>query len=271
MKNIFTLSVLTFREALSQRIFQLFFGISTFIILITALVFVFISSGSFSASLVVNSTSPLGGSLATGVKFFLIYPLYGGGLFLAIFSVSGIIPSLLEKGNIDLILSKPVSRSQIILGKYFGGIAIVFVNIFYAIVAIWFLIGLKFGVWDLSFVATSITITLAFSAIYSVIILIGITTRSSVFSMIFAYLTFFILSPILASREGITAFINNGFVNQVFTLFYYLIPQTSDLSSITSDLVVGNSLANPLPIFTSIVYIILILSISISIFKKKDF
>ncbi len=271
MKNIYTLALLTFREALSKKIFLFFFSVSTFIIVVFALLFAFISGDSFSGGFVSSQTTTFDNSIANGIKMFLIYPLYAGGLFVSIFSVAGFIPSLLEKGNIDLILSKPVSRPQVIVGKFFGGTAMVFTNLFYAIFMLWLLIGLKFNVWQMDFLLASATITLAFASIYSLIILIGIVTRSTMFSLVISYLIFFVFSPLLSSRETIFAFVDNGLMKTIFELLYYLIPQTSDLSSITTSFAVGNPIGNPTIILTSIIYIILILYASIFIFNKKDY
>ena len=271
MKNIYTLAQLTFREALSKKIFLFFFSVSTFVIVVFALLFAFISADSFSGGFVSGQTTTFDNTIANGIKMFLIYPLYAGGLFISIFSVAGFIPSLLEKGNIDLILSKPVSRPQVILGKFFGGTAMVFTNLFYAIFMLWLLIGLKFNVWEMNFLFASVSITLAFASIYSLIILIGIVTRSTMFSLVISYLIFFVFSPLLSSRETIFAFIDNGLMKTIFELLYYLVPQTSDLSTITTSFAVGNPIENPATILTSILYIILILYASIFIFNKKDY
>jgi ABC-type transport system involved in multi-copper enzyme maturation permease subunit len=251
MKNIYTLSLLTFREALSKKIFLFFFSVSSFVILIFALIFAFTSGDSVSVNITSSGTN-LVNSVANGIKMFITYPLYAGGLFISIFSVAGFIPSLLEKGNIDLILSKPVSRNQVILGKFFGGTAMVFVNIFYAIFFIWLLIGLKFNVWDISFLLSSFTITLAFASIYALIILLGIITRSSMLPMVISYLTFFAFSPLLASRESLLSFSNSKILEVLFSILYYLIPQTSDLSSINTDLAVGGNIQNIFPVISSI-------------------
>jgi ABC-type transport system involved in multi-copper enzyme maturation permease subunit len=271
MKNIYTLSLLTFREALSKKIFLFFFSVSTFVIVIFALLFSFISAESFSGGFVSGSVTSFDNSIANGIKMFLIYPLYAGGMFISIFSVSGFIPTLLEKGNIDLILSKPVSRAQVVLGKFFGGTAMVFINIFYAIFMLWVLIGFKFNVWDVSFLLSSVTITLAFASIYSIIILFGFITRSSMFTLVLSYMIFFVFSPLLSSRETIFAFIDNVLLKNIFEILYYLIPQTSDLSTITTSFAVGNSVSNYSTILFTIVYIILILYASIFIFNKKDY
>jgi len=271
MKNIYTLSVLTFREALSKKIFLFFFSVSTFVIVVFALLFAFISAESFSGGFVSGSVTSFDNSIANGIKMFVIFPLYAGGLFISIFSVSGFIPSLLEKGNIDLILSKPISRAQVILGKFLGGTVMVFTNLFYAIFMLWILIGFKFNVWDVSFLISSLTITLAFASIYSIIILTGIVFRSSMLSLVFSYLIFFVLSPILSSRETIFAFIDNVVLKNIFEVLYYLIPQTSDLSTITTSFAVGNTVSDYSTVLYTVFYIILILWLSIFTFNKKDY
>ena len=105
----------------------------------------------------------------------------------------------------------------------------------------------------------------------SLIILIGIMTKSSVFSMVISYVIFFILSPILASRETIFTFIDNKGMKYILEFLYYIIPQTSELSSITSKIASGNSPASFEPLIISSLLLILILSVSIIIFSKKDY
>ena len=44
--------------------------------------------------------------------------LYTFGMFLAVFASAGLVPSVLEPGRIELLLSKPVSRAHILLGRF---------------------------------------------------------------------------------------------------------------------------------------------------------
>jgi len=273
MKNIYTISLLTFKEALSRKIFIFFFGVSSFILLLFMILFVSIGIEDLLAFANLSGSDGLymNEQVAGYFKMFITVPLFGGGLFLSIFSVSSFIPNMLEKGNIDLLLSKPVSRSQVLLGKFFGGSSMVFVNIFYLVLGIWVLIGIKFGVWDPSFLLVTLTITFTFCVLYSLIIFIGILTKSSVLAMIYTYLIFFIFSPLLASRDTFSVFIENRFVQFILDFFYYITPQTSELGKISTDLASGKGLVEAEPIITSFLLMILILGFSISIFSKKDY
>ncbi len=194
MKNILTITYYTIREALSRKIFIAFFGISSLVLLVIMAVFA-------ATSLETLSNIQMDGKGTEGVllqhlavffKTIIVMPLFGGGLFLSIFSSSSFVPNMLEKGNIDLILSKPISRGQIIQGKFWGGVCVVLFNIAYLVIGLWLLIGLKFGVWDTELFITIASITFTFAVLYSLMILVGIATRSSVLAMMLSYLIFFI-------------------------------------------------------------------------------
>lgn len=273
MNNILTISKFTIREALSRKIFVSFFAISTFVILLFALVFSLVSFEDLTgvANVNKNDINDLAQGVAEGLKLFIVIPLFGGGLFLSIFSAASFIPNMVEKGSIDLLLSKPISRAQIILGKFLGGTIIVFINITYLILSIWILIGLKFYVWEPSFLLSILTITFTFATLYSLIILIGILTQSSVVAMMISYLIFFVFSPLLNAREIISQFIDNDFTSTILDVFYYITPKTSELGSITTTLSVGNSFDSYQPIWTSLLFTIFVLYLSISIFRKKDY
>lgn len=272
IKNIYILSVLTFREALSRKIFIFFFIVSSFALLLFSILFLAISPDSFSGIKFNNVAGEnVFSTIAHGLKVFITIPLFGGGLFLSIFSVSSFIPQMIEKGSIDLLLSKPISRPQILLGKFIGGTFMVFVNLSYLVLGIWVLIGLKFGDWDPNFLLTIFTITFAFAVLYALVILVGIITKSSIVSMIISYIIFFIVSPILSSRDMIFSFIDSKTTKFILDLFWYITPQTSDISTISSDLAAGNSLLSIDPLIISALHIILILAASIIIFSKKDY
>jgi ABC-type transport system involved in multi-copper enzyme maturation permease subunit len=273
MENIITVSNYTIREALSKKIIITFFAISTFVIFIFMLLFLLVSFEDFSTMVSVNSqeTSQIAEELVKGIKLFVVAPLFGGGLFLSIFSASSFIPNMLEKGAADVILSKPISRAQILLGKFLGGVIIVLVNIAYLIIAIWLLIGIKFGIWNLDLLFSIFTITFTFASLYSLIILIGILTQSSILAMMLSYLIFFVLSPVLTARDAISAFLDSGTMDWAMDILYYIIPKTSEMGTLTTELAIGYGIDEYQPILTTFAFMVLVLYISIIIFNKKDY
>src|SRR4029077_1659084 len=77
--------------------------------------------------------------------------LFTAGMFLAVFASAGLIPTVFEPGRIELLLSKPVARHHILLGRYLGNLLVVTANVFYLVIAVWLIFGLKTGVWTIGF------------------------------------------------------------------------------------------------------------------------
>ncbi|MGD8778558.1 MAG: ABC transporter permease subunit [Ignavibacteria bacterium] len=273
MKNIYKIAYYTYREALSRKIFLAFFGISTFVLIVFGLIFLFSGIEDLMSITQIEGGERLDftAKIIDAIKVGIAGPLYGVGLFLAIFAASSFIPNMLEKGSIDVLLSKPLSRNQVILGKFFGGLYIVLINIAYLVIGIWFLLGFKFGNWDASFLMVIPTVTFTFAVLYALIILIGILTQSSILAMMLSYLSFMIFSPILLAREEIAILIDSKFVEYLLDALYYLIPKTSELASITTDMATGDFSFDYQPFLTSAAFMILSLVLSIFIFSKKDY
>lgn len=278
MKNIITLTQQTIQEAFARKVFVAFFLISSIVLIGFLVAFLSFSTDSFlgpinemiknSKGKIVHDAMTL---LVNGIKTTIAMPLFVLGLFLSVFSVSSFVPNMLEKGHVDVILSKPVSRAQVLTGKFFGGILVVLFNVAYLIIGIWLLLGFKFDVWDTQFLYSIFSITFAFAVLYSLIILIGVLSQSPVLSMMVCYFIFIIISPLLSAREQIFEFIHNGFIKGILDVLYYIIPQTSELSQLTSKLVRGENITSMSTLYVSSVFTILTFGLSIFIFRKKDY
>lgn len=273
MRNIYLLTKYTLREAFSRKVFLAFAGISTFVILIFLLLFLSVDTEGFQSTfnLPEGNTSFIMHKIVEILQITITIPLYAGGLFLSIFSASGFIPHLLEKGNIDLFLSKPVKRFELILGKYFGGTLVVFINIVYLIIAIWLMMGLKFEVWNFSFLLVIPSMTFSFMVLYSLVIFAGIISQSSMLAMMLAYLVHFVLSPVLFFREEVFEFISNGLVKGIFNVLFYVVPRMQELAVINTNLAKDSFIDDWNPVINSVVFICAAISLSIIIFRKKDF
>ncbi len=273
MNNIWITTLLTIRETFSRKIFVLFAGVSTLILLLFGVLFISVSAENFpivGSDIQINGME-IGSEISKAIKLFIVNPLYGFGIFLAIFSVSSIIPQMLEKGNIDLLLSKPISRSQLLLGKFFGGNIVVLVNLAYLIFSLWLMMGFKFGDWDLSFLWSILIITFVFAVLFAMIILIGILSNSSILAMMISYIILLILSPLLANREIFYNLFESDIAKFLIDGFYYIIPKTAEISSLISEINVGMGIEDFQPLLTSFGFMILNLALSIIIFNKRDY
>ena len=274
MRNIFIIIQFTIREALARKAFLFFAGV-TVLVLLGALLF--ISLIDFDTLMGLSQSAIADGSVGEKINAIvltiIINPLASLGLLFAIFSSASFVPVLLEKGNIDLFLSKPVSRVQLLIGKYIGVVLYVFINIFILVFGVWLIISIKFGYWDASFLTLSVMITFAFAVLYALILFFGVITKSSILGMMVAYLIFLILSPLmLLYKEKLNEFVSGELIRALLDGLYFIIPQTAELMGLVLlDLAMGNGIVKIQPVITSFLFIILFLVFSLFLFRRKDF
>ncbi len=269
MKNIITVTWYSLREALARKVFIFFFVISILTIIFVGLILYLTGIEKIFAPGMQSDVFTAVNSL----EMMFVSPITLICLLLSIFSSASFIPIMLEKGNIDLLLSKPISREQLLLGKFFGGILVVFLNIAFLILGVWLIFSLKFSIWNFEFLLTIFTITFIFSILYSIIVLFGIITKSSTLGMMIAYLLFLIVSPALyTAKYTLSVLIQSSFIKGLIDFAYYFLPKTSELMGKTNyDLASGHGITNYQPILTSLLFLVLTLGISVAIFRKKDF
>lgn len=271
MKNIWEITLFTLREALAKKVFLFFLIISGVVIFALALVSGFIDSSSILMTFSAGGEQVMGDVITT-FEMMIINPLANLCLLLAVFSSASFVPVMLEKGNIDLFLSKPISRSQLLWGKYFGGILVVLLNIAFLIIGVWFIISLKFSFWNFSVLWTILLITLAFAALNSIIVLLGVITRSSVIGMMTAYFIYLILSPLLlAAKERSFPFVTSDFVNTLLDGLYYIIPKTTEILGTNIFTVASGLEFNYQPVISSVIFLLITMIAGVEIFKRKDY
>jgi ABC-type transport system involved in multi-copper enzyme maturation permease subunit len=267
------MSLFTFREALVRKVFIFFLGISAFILIGLAAAFSLIDTEAITQFANPEGKDKMIREIISSLQLIIVTPLAGLCLLLSIFASSSFIPNMLEKGNIDLLLSKPVSRTQLMLGKYFGGILVVFVNIAFLVVGVWSIISLKFSYWEFNFLFLIVIITFTFAVLYALIVFFGITTRSSIPGMMIAYLIYLVLSPVLLlGKDKIHLLTESEIIRTLIKGLYYIVPKTSELmGSISLSLVMKAEINEFRPIISSFIFLIVIMIYSGYLFNKKNF
>ncbi len=275
MRNIYLISKYAVKELSSKKIIWFFFGISLLVIAILLIVFNTLNVKDIAPVVKFKSRhSEVKDVFSLAAMFFktaVTVPLFGGGLFISIFAVSGLIPSLLEKGTVEFFLSRPVKRLELLLGEFLGGVFVIFLNITFLIVSTWLIVGIYLNDWNLNFLLIIPLITLAFMVFYSLIMLMGIKWQNSVAAMMVAYLIFIALSPILHGKETIFLFLDGAVWKYLINGFYYLLPQSSDLAGMTAKISLGQPIGSYAPIFVGFVQTTVYFYLGLLLFKKKDF
>jgi ABC-type transport system involved in multi-copper enzyme maturation permease subunit len=125
---------------------------------------------------------------------------------LALISTASVIPELVSGGSIDMMLSKPITRTRLFLTRWVTGLFFAGIQALVFVTASFLVIGLRGGTWEPAlFIAVPVVIVF-FSYLYCVCALVGLLTRSTVAALLLT-LVFWLLVFCAQKAES---FINGG-------------------------------------------------------------
>jgi ABC-type transport system involved in multi-copper enzyme maturation permease subunit len=218
----------TLSEAMRKGTLLFYFGIATLILLVLSLG---IGRQPSDQNVITFFGKPLilSGPISFNAIEFLLIQLHSLSSFwiilFGVLGVAGLIPEMLEKGTIDLFLSKPLSRMELLFARALGSAMGMSVNMIYFIFGVWCIFGLKLGVWNTGFLASSIYLTYAFLCLFSVVTIAGLITRSAGFSIMLTF-AFTIIAWGLELREkGLYMLWDNTLYHRFLDGLYYGLPQ----------------------------------------------
>jgi ABC-2 type transport system permease protein len=268
----FTLLFSTFKEAFEKKIILIIFILITFVILlflsfinldsIEGIKEMLLMSGedSYRDAIIRFETT-----LINQLSFIVVFCL------LLVMSAS-FIPTILEKGNIDLLLSKPISRKKIILGKFISVVFLAFIIISILIGVIWLIISIKSNVWHYQFLIAILWFTFIFAVLYSFELFIGLISQSTILSLLVTLFLLFPVTALLSSRETIVFnFIKNDIIKFTFNFIFYILPKPWDIREACINIIEGTAIQSWWPVISSGIFMLVMLSVSIHYFSRKDY
>jgi ABC-type transport system involved in multi-copper enzyme maturation permease subunit len=218
----------TVEEAMRRGTLIFYFIIATIILLLLALG---IGHPVNDSDMVTLFGSPLARLSQQGLNVveFLLIQLHSLSIFwiilLGMFGVAGLIPSMLEKGMIDLFLSKPLTRAELLMARALGAVSGIVLNLIYLFLGVWLIFGLRLGVWHWGFLSSTIYVVYAFVCFFSIVTIVGLITRSATFSIMLSFI-FTLISWGLEVREnGLYRLWDNVIYHRLLDALYYLTPQ----------------------------------------------
>jgi ABC-type transport system involved in multi-copper enzyme maturation permease subunit len=114
------------------------------------------------------------------------------GVLLALVWTAGFVPSFLEPSSASVLLTKPIARWQLLIGKYFGVLTFVAFQVLLFVLLTWVGLGLRTNVWNITYWRCIPLLLLQFAIFYSFSMLIAVITRSTVAS-VFGSVIFWLL------------------------------------------------------------------------------
>jgi ABC-type transport system involved in multi-copper enzyme maturation permease subunit len=264
----------TFREAFARKVFWGLFGLSTALILFFLfLLKIDVVQGAIATvSLFGQQTgremdvTRLVRGAHAGIASFL----YGAAMFLAVFASAGLIPTIFEPGRIELLLSKPVSRTHLLLGRYAGNLLVIGLNVAYLAVGVWLIFGWKTGVWNSTFLGVIATTIFMFAVLLSVVVFVSVLSESAALATMVAF-ALMILSPILAQKSLAERLLSSEWSRNVWRVLYWIVPKVFEVGRINMDMVQGRPISGLAPVWTSAVFAAVVLAAGLYSFSRRNF
>jgi len=276
LSRITAMVSLTLRESVARKTFITFVSISTLvhIFMLFVLNFDMLDAG---MAMVKIMGQEVGGTRGIDLKTVVLMiqkgitiAVFTGGIILSIFATAGLVPQMLEKGYIDLLLSKPLYRWQLFLSRFIGAILIIACNVAYLIGGTWLILGAKTGIWHFQSLLVIPMVVLAFAMLFASMSLIGVLSRSASVTVMISFSLIF-LSPLLQHHDMIYSLLTSKVYYFILEGVYHLLPKVSEISQITEALVSGKPVESWSAVWTSALSSLAILAGATFIFQRKDY
>jgi hypothetical protein len=182
-----------------------------------------------------------------------------------------LIPEVLEAGRIALLLSKPVHRTTLLLGRYLGNLLVVALNHIYLAGAVWIILALKTNIWNFRFLLAIPVSIFVFAILLCVVVFVGVLTESAALSVM-APVALGLISVLLAQYEVVIKLLDSQWARRLWMLFYWIVPKVFDLGrAVRETILLDKRVDWVTPVWTSSVFGICVLLGAIYIFGKRDF
>lgn len=253
--RILVISKNTFREAIRDRIL---YNLVVFVLLITAAAVILgeLTDG-HEARTIVN----------IGLNAMLLF-----GAFISIFVGVGLVSKEIEKRTVYAIFSKPVKRSEFVIGKYLGLCLTLLVNVF--------VMGIGVSL-ALLYVGGGQMAGSIWGAIFLIFFELAILTAVAILFSSFsspslsALLTFlvFIIGHMSGSLRVLGATLGSRFAVFFFDAIYYVLPNLAHYSFRTE---AANAMSPSVEMLVggvlyAVIYVTIVLTVSILIFNRRNF
>ncbi len=196
------------------------------------------------------------------------------GLLIAIFIGIGLVSKEIERRTIYSILSKPVLRSEFILGKYLGLLLTLVVNTAIMTAGLYLVLLYEkrtLAISDLNVLGAVYFILLQLALVVGIALFFS-SISTPILSAAFTF-CFYIIGNFLSDIRWFGREAQNVFLERATALLYYLLPNFSDFNVITrvshgekipGYLLVGNSCY-------ALLYITILVSAAILVFEEREF
>lgn len=163
------------------------------------------------------------------------YVVTYGGLLFGIVACADFAPSLLSPGRVEHLLALPVRRAELLTGTFLGVLGLAVLGSLYGAGGLTLILSLKTGAWTFRPILAGLLASVAFAAIYGVMLVTAVQVRSTVLSAA-AGIALFALGIVAGFREDLRELFDEGVGRTAFDVATLLLPRVSTVAKLAADL-----------------------------------
>lgn len=190
--------------------------------------------------------------------------------FLGIFAAAPLMTTFMEKGWVEMLLSKGVARWQMLLGRYVAALLVYVAALFITYVVPALYVWQTTGITQYRFLA-SIGITIfSFTATLALMTLLGVGQPNQALLVIVGFVQV-TLSRLLAERATFYPLIPYQWVKTTIDWIYRLFPKSSELQRMATDYFAKATIESWWPFWSTGVFTVVTLTLALWVFHRKSF
>ena len=155
------------------------------------------------------------------------------GITLALIATAGFFPALIERGAIEVVLSKPIARWRVFLGKYLGGMVFILVQAALFVILTFLVIGFRWLAWLPGYIWSFPLLVVMFSYLYCVSALVAIYFRSTIAAVLLSLGAWAVFAGVQTTADYFEMYPkwqeNRSAYNVVRTV-RWIVPKTQDIT-----------------------------------------
>jgi ABC-type transport system involved in multi-copper enzyme maturation permease subunit len=211
-------------------------------------------------------------SIATPGLLTIEVQLAGGffWLLLSILATAPLLSATLDRGWLELTFSKGVSRWELMVGRYLGGVTLYLVSVIIAMMPLAIRLWVATHTSPMPFVLTMLIQSFAFASLLSLAALASVPQMGAAPPILLS-LAMSIISPILAFRErGIYQLLTSNTSRFILDWMYRIFPKTSELEAMSTTYLQDHHVQTWFPFWTTGVFTIVVMALTLWALHRKS-
>jgi ABC-type transport system involved in multi-copper enzyme maturation permease subunit len=191
-------------------------------------------------------------------------------LFLVLFAVTPLLTTYMEKGWVELLVSKGVPRWQVVVERYAGGVVLLAISLVLVAGVPGVYFSLRAGLSLTNLFGALALLLLSFSAVLALMTLVSIFQVSPVIPIMVGFLQL-MLSAVLANRQALYSIFQSEWIRTSFDWSYNILPKNSELSGLASGFLADGAIDSWWPVWSTGLFLVGALAVACWLFHRKSF